>query len=299
MRAKLEKGIAEKATVVQELQYARQAAERALKDLQTLEDKHVELTRENKVLEAAAGALKKVGERDRKSLEDELARLSRPGAPVRAPERPLDGKVTAVSPEIGLVVISIGREGGVLAGDGFTIYRSIDGKGPVLFTDGFTISRSGEFVAKIVIDRVDAKWSAGRVTLKKSDPRVGDDVSNAIFAAHAAVSVPAPVAPKSADDIKQIRRELDEIRKQVRALSDRLLPSWTGQGVAVDTIPEELGAHLGVSKGLLVRRVREGSPAAKAGLQAWDVVPNLTEAELLDAIDRGAAIRIIRGGKER
>jgi hypothetical protein len=68
-----------------------------------------------------------------------------------------------VANEIGLVVISIGKDDGVLEGDEFTVYRG------------------GDFVAKIQIDRSDRKWSAGKVVLKKSDPRVADDVSNHIF----------------------------------------------------------------------------------------------------------------------
>jgi len=68
-----------------------------------------------------------------------------------------------VANEIGMVVISIGKDDGVLEGDEFTAYRG------------------GDFVAKIVLDRADRKWAAGKIVLKKTDPRVGDDVSNHIY----------------------------------------------------------------------------------------------------------------------
>jgi hypothetical protein len=66
--------------------------------------------------------------------------------------------VTALANEIGLVVISIGKDHGVVEADEFVLYRG------------------GDFVAKIQINRADRKWSAGKITSKKTDPRVTDDV---------------------------------------------------------------------------------------------------------------------------
>ncbi len=146
-RQKLVKAAAEKSTAVQELQYARQEAEVLSKSLAGLEENHVSLARDKKRLEETINALNQRG------IDTDLV----------TPKKLLEGKVTAVSSEIGLVVISIGRDAGVLEGNEFTIYRG------------------GQFVAKITIDRVDRGWSAGRVTLKKDDPRVSDDVSNSIF----------------------------------------------------------------------------------------------------------------------
>jgi len=80
-----------------------------------------------------------------------------------APKKALEGRGTAIAPELGMVVMSIGKDDGVLEGDVFTVYRG------------------GEFVAKVAVDRADRKWCAGKVTLKKSDPKVGDDASNHIF----------------------------------------------------------------------------------------------------------------------
>jgi hypothetical protein len=145
-RAKLAKSLNEKSLAVAELQYARQLAERLQQDLGQLEEKHVEMAR------------------DKKHLEEKMNAIAQAGGNVNvAPKKALEAKVTAVANEIGLVVISIGKDDGVLEGDEFTVYRG------------------GDFVAKIQIDRSDRKWSAGKVVLKKSDPRVADDVSNHIF----------------------------------------------------------------------------------------------------------------------
>ena len=149
-RVKLKRAINEKTMAVQELQYARQQSEVLQKDLAALEVNHVDLARKHRHLEEVISELNRVGVRTD-----------------FAPRKALRGKVTAVAGDIGLVVISIGRDDGVLSGDEFTVYR-----GGV---------QGGQFVAKIVIDRVDRKWSAGRVVLKKSDPGPGDDVSNHIF----------------------------------------------------------------------------------------------------------------------
>src|SRR5262249_23591799 len=76
-----------------------------------------------------------------------------PAVVVRKPRPALDGKVTAVAPEIGLVVLSIGSDSGVREGD------------------EFTVTRSGDLVAKVTVARVDRAWSAAKVIFKKSDPR--------------------------------------------------------------------------------------------------------------------------------
>jgi len=153
-RNKLAKSLAEKSTAVSQLQYERQLAERLQQDLAELENKHVEIAREKKLLEERINHLNQMG------IKTEVA-----------PKRALEGKVTAVAPEIGLVVISIGKDAGVGEGDEFTVFRG------------------GDFVAKIVIDRADRKWAAGKIVLKKVDPRGADDVSNQIV-----VSAPKPGA---------------------------------------------------------------------------------------------------------
>ncbi len=193
----------------------------------------------------------------KKLLEEEVKLLRKP--------RTLDAsKVTAVANEIGLVVLSVGKDDGVEEGD------------------EFVVSRSGEFVTKVVIDRADRKWSAGKVVGKKADPRVGDDARR---------------AAETPETILGIRKELDEVRRQVRELSGRLLPAWSAQGVACEEATVELRTPLGIEQGLLVRQVRAGSPAAARGFQAYDVVVGLTEPRLLEAIDRNLDIPLIRAGR--
>lgn len=209
-------------------------------------------------------------ERDRLMLE------SRREGMLRSSPRAIEAKVTAVSAEIGLVVLSAGRDAGVREGDAFTIHRG------------------GEFVAKVVVDRVDRAWSAAKITLKKLEPQVADEAGNALFVAgpRAAAAAPPP------DELRALRRELDEVRKQVRALSDTLVPAWQGPGVALEDAPEELRAHLGIARGVLVRRVREGSVAEKAGLRPNDLIPDLSEAQVVDALQAGKPLRLLRQGRE-
>lgn len=146
-RAKLARANSNANTATQELQYARQEAERLSKDLASLEEAHIGIAR------------------GKKQLEEIIAMLNARGVDTSnaPPLKALEGKVTACDDSIGMVVISIGRNDGVLEGNEFTIYRG------------------GSFVAKITINKVDAKWAAGRVTLKKEAPRVSDDASNSIF----------------------------------------------------------------------------------------------------------------------
>jgi len=80
-----------------------------------------------------------------------------------APKKAIDGRVTAVDSASGLVVISLGKDDGVLEGD------------------EFSVKRGAEIVAKLVLDRADRKWAAGKMVLKNGEPRVGDDVTNRIF----------------------------------------------------------------------------------------------------------------------
>jgi len=96
-----------------------------------------------------------------RALEEEISRLRKAGespSPVVRAE-PSQARVTAVAKEIGLVVISLGKDDGVVEGATFNIHRD------------------GAFIANIVIDRTDRKWSAGKVVLMKQNPQVSDLVS--------------------------------------------------------------------------------------------------------------------------
>jgi hypothetical protein len=187
----------------------------------------------------------------------------------------LEAKVTATANEIGLVVLSIGSRLGIAEGD------------------EFTITRKGEFVAKVRVDRVDAQWCAGKVVQKTGDPAVGDD---AIRKDPRNAQAPPSLKRPAADEVQSIRKELDEIRNQVRQLSDRLLPAWQDHGVSTAGLTEELLFHLKIRQGVLIREVREGSPAAKLGLKSLDIVPDLGEAEVLRILKEGGALTVYRQG---
>jgi hypothetical protein len=185
------------------------------------------------------------------------------------------GKVTAVADQIGLVVLSVGSEVGVAEGD------------------EFTITREGALVAKTRIDRVDGKWAVGKVSEQTGPPRVGDDA----IRKDPRNAVPAPALKRStADEVQSLRKELDDVRNQVRQLTDRLVPSYQGAGFSVEEAPEALRDHLGIPRGLVVRQVRAGSEAAKSGLKPNDVIPDLQEAQLVETLESGRSLPIIRQG---
>jgi antitoxin (DNA-binding transcriptional repressor) of toxin-antitoxin stability system len=202
--------------------------------------------------------------------------IVRPGQPT--PRAPIDTFVTAVASEIGLVVISAGKDDRVQVGDEFTVFRK------------------GEYVARIKIDRSDRKWSAGKVTARNSEPRVGDEVSNYMYLRVA--SVPATPVPSrgSAEELRSIRKELDDVRAQVRILSDRVIPSWQNEGLALEDLSEPIRSQLKIAKGVMVRQVRDGSPAAKFGFKPYDAIPDLSEDQVLRAVKEGGKVTIYRQG---
>ena len=242
------------------------AADRLAQDLAMLEENHVDMARQKKRLE------------DR-LLAEKSVRLQY-GA-----DKGITGKVSAVSESIGLVVIAVGADQGVQVGN------------------EFTVTRRQEEVALIRIDRVDPKWAAGKVVWQTGPPRVADDVvrSNPKPLLPVVPSRPAaPLKAAAADEVQSLRKELDEVRNQVRQLTDKLLPAYQGAGVSVEEAAEPLREHLAIQRGLVVRRIREGSPAEKAGLKANDVVPDLLEPQLVEALESGKPIDIIRqGAKQR
>jgi len=238
----------------------------------------------------AGAALEDLLARDPKAAnEDKLKSQAQALAqPVPVPVTPgvlsvPEGKITAVAHEIDLVVISMGADDGVVEGQIYSIVRG------------------GQTIASLKIDRVDRKWAAGKVSKKITEPRVADSIAPekpAMITKGVTYVTPKVTVLASADELRAIRKELDEVRSQVRQLSDRIVPSWQGAGVSVEEAPEELKAHLGFLRGLIVRRVREGSPAEKAGLKANDVVPDLLEAQLLQAIEAGSPLQVIRQGQK-
>ena len=65
-------------------------------------------------------------------------------------------RISAVAPEIGLVVFLAGKDQGWIAGDCFYVTRSIDGR--------------HRLICSIIVDRADRTWSAGKVTQQSGTP---------------------------------------------------------------------------------------------------------------------------------
>jgi len=149
LRNQIRQVIAEKNTSIAELQEARQMKEQYMHMLAELERNHISLAK------------------DKKRMEEKIYAMAQRGYPVEigGPSRPLDGRVRAADNQIGIAIISIGRDEGVREGDTFTIYRG------------------SRFIAKGVADTVDRAWTSLRIqaSVKTDDIQAGDMVSNHIY----------------------------------------------------------------------------------------------------------------------
>jgi membrane-associated protease RseP (regulator of RpoE activity) len=67
-------------------------------------------------------------------------------------------------------------------------------------------------------------------------------------------------------------------------------------GVSIQTLDGQLAEYFGTSKGVLVNSVEAGSPAAKAGLKAGDVVTAVNGTPVADAEDLIEAVRAVEDG---
>jgi len=152
-------------------------------------------------------------------------------------EDSIEGKVTAIAKEIGLVVLSVGTDDGVREGDEFTIIRE------------------GTFIATIRIDRSDRKWCAGKVELKTGEPRVADVASNHIFVSSSEWVAGSGDRSRAGPCARLSRRGPGPAeRARRRALpgasaSDHLVPSWQDAGVSVEEASEDFGASSGSRRG--------------------------------------------------
>lgn len=259
--------------------------------------------------------------RAKKHAEEEARTLA-----ARPRVLPIQAQVTAVADEIGLVVMSVGSDDGVRLGDEFTLTRKGDFVAKVVVDRAdrkwcaakVTLRKGNPAVGDLACtpkespgdehyrtaeellrkgDRAGAMTESQRAI--ESDPAhlAARTLLKQLQATATLAATPTPVTPKVGEELKSLRKELDDVRNQVRQLSDRLVPSWQGVGIAVEEAPEPLRAHLGISRGLLIRRVREGSTAEKAGLKANDVLPDLQEAQALEAIEAGRTVDVLRQGQ--
>jgi hypothetical protein len=255
----------------------------------------------------------------------------------RQAQGPATAKVTAVALEIGLVVLSRGSEHGIREGDEFTLVRGAYFVAKVVVDRTDRQWSAARIVQKkldpVVGDEASAAVPLPAPTAKPfaEGEKAGSEADQRYRRAEAYVNkgdraaalrecqkaleadpghlpartlltqlqafAPPVPAPRAGEDLQTLRQELDEVRRQVRQLSDCLVPSWQGAGVAVEAASEELCAHLRIPRGLLVRRVRGGSTAEKAGLRANDILPHLQEPQLLELLDAGKSIDLIRQGQ--
>ena len=81
----------------------------------------------------------------------------------------------------------------------------------------------------------------------------------------------------------------DEVRRVFRSRGPRL-------GIRYHELSDQLAAYFKVDDGVLVSSVDEGSPAAKAGLKAGDVIVKLNGTAVGDASDLGGAVARLESG---
>ena len=81
----------------------------------------------------------------------------------------------------------------------------------------------------------------------------------------------------------------DEVRRVFRSRGPRL-------GIRYHELSDQLAAYFKVDDGVLVSSVDEGSPAAKAGLKAGDVIVKLDGKPVGDASDLGGAVARLEPG---
>ncbi|MCD6320509.1 MAG: DegQ family serine endoprotease, partial [Candidatus Desulfofervidaceae bacterium] len=60
--------------------------------------------------------------------------------------------------------------------------------------------------------------------------------------------------------------------KEEKNIAERVTPSQRGLGISVADITPRLAARLGIDKGVIITRIRPGSPAAEADLKRGDVI---------------------------
>jgi len=104
--------------------------------------------------------------------------------------------------------------------------------------------------------------------------------------------------------------DIEMFRNRMPFNFDFDLPGLSGRrlGVDVDPLSDQLAQYFGVKEGVLVRSVTDGTPAARAGLKAGDVItsvdgqPTRSREDLVravrDAKDEELTIGIVREKKE-
>jgi hypothetical protein len=221
--------------------------------------------------------------RRRQQIQETIANLNAAGiqCDVVAPRRGLSGKVTAVAKELDLVVLSIGRDAGVNEGD------------------EFTITRANTFICKIVVDRVDRPWAAGRVALKgKAEPLIGDDASNNVLSNPGQVTTPPIKVSWTAGNEVHVS-SADRYGLQP---GNEILLSRNDKYVAVVRVYEVNGstAKARVAPGLRGIPIEVGDPGIviRSQVELWSVLPIHIRQDIVSERALAAArykLRALRG----
>lgn len=161
----LEVMISRVADLNRENQDLRQALEQSRADMSQIT---AQLLQAQGDLQRAEGQLTNAEEeliriaREATNLRDRIDRLRQQGMKVDVlPVPRLNAVVKGVALDVGVVVLSVGKEEGVTPGMKFTVYR-----GP-------------EYVCTVSVDKVEARWSSAQITTRRMDPRIGDSATNA------------------------------------------------------------------------------------------------------------------------
>jgi serine protease Do len=121
---------------------------------------------------------------------------------------------------------------------------------------------------------------------------------------------PGPAGPERDSAYADLlRRGLDTGRRPLQTIpSDaRSARGWPGAewssdttrlGIATQEVTPQLAEYFGAKEGVLVSSVTEGSPAAKAGLRAGDIVTAIDGAAVKEPTDLARAIGPLPDGKE-
>ena len=104
---------------------------------------------------------------------------------------------------------------------------------------------------------------------------------------------PTPPAAPAPPAVPAIPRFFD------RDFGEFMFGSGDGRlGVSVESLGDQLRGYFGVKQGVLVLSVREGSPAASAGVKAGDVITSVNGHSVDEPSDVASEIRRMDGGGE-
>ena len=106
----------------------------------------------------------------------------------------------------------------------------------------------------------------------------------------------APAARKLAEDMK---REGEKMRDEMMMNMPRAYMGWSnGQlGIESESLSDQLASYFGVKEGVLIRSVKKGSAAEKAGMKAGDVIVKVDSTRVATPKEISTQLRASRSKK--